>query len=131
MPESIAALISAADRGEPAAAGTLFTALYSELHRIARKQLARQGWGVSIGATSLLHEAYLDLSEHDRDRFPDEQRFLAYAARVMRGLIIDYARNRQAQKRLRWPTAPSSWSSRIRSADRRSPRPCGVEPRSP
>lgn len=99
MDEPISALIAAADRGEPAAAGTLFTALYSELHRIARKQLARQGWGVSIGATSLLHEAYLDLSQHDRDQFPDEQRFLAYAARVMRGLIIDYARNRQAQKR--------------------------------
>jgi RNA polymerase sigma factor (TIGR02999 family) len=91
--------MEAADRGEPAAAESLFTALYSELHRIARKQLARHGWGVTIGATSLLHEAYLDLSRVDGGQFPDEQRFMAYAARVMRGLIIDYARNRQAQKR--------------------------------
>lgn len=95
----LAALVDAADRGEPGASETLFTALYAELHRIARQQLARHGWGVSLGATSLLHEAYLDLSKHDADRFPDRQRFLGYAARVMRGLIIDYARSRQAQKR--------------------------------
>lgn len=95
----LSALVEAADRGEPGASETLFTALYAELHRIARQQLARHGWGVSLGATSLLHEAYLDLSKHDADRFPDRQKFLGYAARVMRGLIIDYARSRQAQKR--------------------------------
>jgi RNA polymerase sigma factor (TIGR02999 family) len=95
----LAALLEAADRGEPGAAETLFTALYAELHRIAKQQLARHGWGVSLGATSLLHEAYLDLSKHDADRFPDQQKFLGYAARVMRGLIIDYARSKQAQKR--------------------------------
>jgi RNA polymerase sigma factor (TIGR02999 family) len=54
---------------------------------------------VSLGATSLLHEAYLDLSRRDAAAFPDRSRFMAYAARVMRGLIVDYARNRQAQKR--------------------------------
>ena len=99
MEQSLAALIDAAERGEKAAAETLFTTLYAELHRIARRELARNGWGVSLGATSLLHEAYLDLSKHDPERFPDQQRFMAYAARVMRGLIIDYARSRQAQKR--------------------------------
>jgi len=99
MEESLAALIEAVDRGEPAAPESLFTALYAQLHRIARRELAKHGWGVSLGATSLLHEAYLDLSKHDESRFPDEQRFMGYAARVMRGLIIDYARSRQAQKR--------------------------------
>jgi RNA polymerase sigma factor (TIGR02999 family) len=96
---SISALVEAADRGEPGAAETLFTTLYAELHRIARQQLHRHGWGVTLGATSLLHEAYLDLSKVDPDRFPDQQKFLGYAARVMRGLIIDYARSKQAQKR--------------------------------
>lgn len=96
---ALAALVEAADRGEPGAAETLFTTLYAELHRIAKQQLARHGWGVSLGATSLLHEAYMDLSKQDVDRFPDQQRFLGYAARAMRGLIIDYARSRQAQKR--------------------------------
>jgi RNA polymerase sigma factor (TIGR02999 family) len=96
---SLSALIDAADRGEPAAAESLFTHLYGELHRIARRELSRHGWGVSLGATSLLHEAYMDLAKVNGDRFPDEQRFMGYAARVMRGLIIDYARSRQAQKR--------------------------------
>ena len=97
MEQSLSALIDATERGEPAAAESLFTTLYAELHRIARRELARQGWGVSLGATSLLHEAYLDLSKHDPERFPDQRRFMAYAARVMRGLIIDFARGRQAQ----------------------------------
>lgn len=96
---SISALVDAADRGEDGAAETLFATLYAELHRIARQQLQRHGWGVSLGATSLLHEAYLDLSKVDAGRFPDQQRFLGYAARAMRGLVIDYARRQQAQKR--------------------------------
>ena len=99
MDQSLSALLNAAERGEPAAAESLITALYAEMHPIAKRELARNGWGVSLGATSLLHEAYLDLSKHDPDRFPDQQRFMGYAARVMRGLIIDYARSRQAQKR--------------------------------
>lgn len=99
MDTSLTALVDATERGEAGAAETLFTTLYGELHRIARQQLARNGWGVTLGATSLLHEAYMDLSKHDPERFPDQQRFLGYAARVMRGLIIDYARAKQAQKR--------------------------------
>ena len=95
----LSALIEAADRKDPGASEALFTALYAQLHRIARRELSRQGWNVSLGATSLLHEAYLDLSKVDGSKFPDRQHFMAYAARVMRGLIIDYARHRQTQKR--------------------------------
>ena len=47
--------------------------------------------------TTLLHETYLNISQRDATVFPDRARFMAYAARVMRGLIIDYAR-RRAQK---------------------------------
>ena len=96
---SLATLFAAADRGDAASNSALFTALYSELHRVASRELGRHGWGVSLGATSLLHEAYLDLSRRDGRTFPDRNRFMAYAARVMRGLIVDYARNRKAQKR--------------------------------
>src|SRR5262249_11603977 len=66
---------------------------------MARRELARRGAGVTIGATTLLHEAYLDISDRERAAFPDRNRFMGYASRVMRGLIIDYARRRQAQKR--------------------------------
>lgn len=96
---TLALLFSSAEQGDSASSSALFAALYSELHRIATKELARNGWGVSLGATSLLHEAYLDLSKRNGADFPDRHRFMAYAARVMRGLIVDYSRNRRAQKR--------------------------------
>lgn len=99
MEPAISALIASAEGGDRSAAGALFAALYSELHRLAKRQLARSGAGVTIGATTLLHEAYLDISRRDSAVFPDRARFMAYASRVMRGLIIDYARSRQAQKR--------------------------------
>src|SRR5438105_6589177 len=91
MDPAVASLISAAEQGDRSAAGALFEALYSELHRLARRELARHGVPMSIGVTTLLHEAYLDMSARDGASFPDRARFMGYAARVMRGLIIDYA----------------------------------------
>ena len=96
---SISSLISAADQGDRAAAETLFSTLYVELHRLAKRELVRQGIPVSLGATTLLHQAYIEMAGQDRASFPDQARFMGYAARVMRGLIIDHARNRRAQKR--------------------------------
>lgn len=96
---SVISLLGAAERGDGAAAAALFGALYSELHRLAKRELARQGVPVSLSPTTLLHKAYLDLAEREGPHFPDRARFMGYAARVMRGLIIDHARNRQAQKR--------------------------------
>jgi RNA polymerase sigma factor (TIGR02999 family) len=78
---------------------TLFSSLYEDLHRMARRELAKRGGHVTLGATTLLHEAYLDMAGRADSAFPDRARFMAYASRVMRGLIIDYARSRQAQKR--------------------------------
>ena len=92
-------LVEAAERGDRSAADTLFSTLYSELHRISKRELARQGMPVSLGATTLLHQAYIEIAGRDATSFPDRARFMAYASRVMRGLIIDYARNRSAQKR--------------------------------
>lgn len=97
MAPTIATLISSAEDGDRSAADTLFTALYAELHRLAKSQLARNG-GATIGTTTLLHEAYLDIAGREAV-FPDRARFMGYAAKVMRGLIIDYARSRQALKR--------------------------------
>ena len=54
---------------------------------------------MTLTATTLLHEAYLDIAKRDGAMFVDRARFMAYASRVMRGLIIDYARSRRAQKR--------------------------------
>ena len=92
-------IASLADAGDRSAADALFAALYLELHRLARRELARQGVPLGLSATTLLHQAYLDMAEREGPAFPDRARFMGYAARVMRGLIIDHARNRQAQKR--------------------------------
>jgi RNA polymerase sigma factor (TIGR02999 family) len=95
---TISSLISSAEGGDRSASDALFAALYSELRGLARRQLAR-GPGATLGTTTLLHEAYLDISQREGTVYPDRGRFMAYAAKVMRGLIIDYARSRQAQKR--------------------------------
>ena len=99
MDSTIASLMAATERGDGLASEALFAALYSELHRMAKRELARQGVPMTLGATTLLHEAYLDMASRSGPSFPDRPRFMGYAARVMRGLIIDHARERRAQKR--------------------------------
>ena len=84
---------------ERAAADSLFTTLYSELHRLARRELNRRGPVGGFGVTTLLHEAYLSISGNEGTVFVDHARFMGYAARVMRGLIIDDVRRRRSEKR--------------------------------
>jgi RNA polymerase sigma factor (TIGR02999 family) len=97
MDTTLHALITSADGGDRAAADALFTALYNELHRLAQRELRKHDAG--FGATTLLHEAYLTMADRQGAAFPDRARFMAYAARVMRGLIIDDVRARHSQKR--------------------------------
>lgn len=99
MPATIDVLTASADRGGRPAADALFAALYSELHRLARRELARRAAPAGMGVTTLLHEAYLAMNDREGAVFPDRARFMAYAARVMRGLIVDDVRERLAQKR--------------------------------
>ena len=77
----------------------LFAALYDELHRLAESHLRRGANGLGLSTTTLLHEAYLDLASRPTLGFPDRSRFLGYAARAMRGIVIDYARRSRALKR--------------------------------
>jgi RNA polymerase sigma factor (TIGR02999 family) len=95
----LSSLIEAAEKRDGRATDQLFSALYSELHQLAKRQLAGRGGGISLAVTELLHEAYPDIAARNGADFPDEGRFMGYAARVMQGLTIDYARNRPAQKR--------------------------------
>ena len=92
-------LIGRADAGNPIAAEQLFIALYDELHRLAKHNLRKGDASLTLGATTLLHEAYLNISEQGDLAFPDRARFLAYASRAMRRLVIDFGRRRQAKKR--------------------------------
>lgn len=99
MESRLSSLIETAEKGDESATEALFSALYSELHLLAKRELARRAGVVSLSVTTLLHEAYLDMAGRGDPKFPDRARFMGYAARVMRSLIIDYMRNRQAQKR--------------------------------
>src|SRR5215468_9791795 len=98
-PQQIAAMVERAEAGDTGARDALFASLYSELHAIAESHLRRNGGQLTLGATTLLHEAYLDLNSRSRVVFPDQRHFLKYASRAMRGLLIDYVRAKRAQKR--------------------------------
>jgi RNA polymerase sigma factor (TIGR02999 family) len=97
--DTISALLERAENGDNSAFEALFAELYSELRRLAPREIARRAGSLTLTPTTLLHEAYLEIAGRSGTFFPDRARFMAYAARVMRGLIIDYARNRQALKR--------------------------------
>jgi RNA polymerase sigma factor (TIGR02999 family) len=95
---SFATLIQGSDAGDPRAAEQLFASLYEELHRLAGQQLRRGGDDLTLGTTTLLHETYLTLAGREA-AFPDRARFMGYAAKAMRTLIVDYVRSRRATKR--------------------------------
>jgi len=99
LQHTLSALIAAADGGDAKAVDALFGALYDELHRLARRQLAGKSGDLTLGTTTLLHEAYLDMAGREGTAFPDRARFMGYAARVMRNVVIDHVRNRKARKR--------------------------------
>lgn len=99
MEPEILQLIGFADEGVAGSSEQLFAALYGELHRLAEQQLARGGGDLSLGTTTLLHETYLNVAGRDGTHFPDRARFMGYAARAMRALVVDHARRSRAQKR--------------------------------
>ncbi|HEY4338929.1 MAG TPA: ECF-type sigma factor [Steroidobacteraceae bacterium] len=81
----------------PGASEQLFTSLYADLRRIADRELRRHPQS-SVSPTTLVHEAYVNMAGRAVN-FEDRARFLGYVARAMRGLLIDFSRQRSAQKR--------------------------------
>jgi len=96
---SLQEVLQRAERGDGPAREALFALLYDELHRLAHANVARARGAMTWNTTTLLHEAYLSLARREGLKFPDENRFLGYAARVMRGLTVDAARRNQNEKR--------------------------------
>ena len=96
---AITELLARVEAGDTAAKGALFSALYDDLHRLAESHIRRSGGPITLGATTLLHEAYLTIAGRDAAAFPDRNRFFGYASRAMRGLVINYVRDRKARKR--------------------------------
>lgn len=95
--EDVTALIGRANRGEKDAADRLFATVYKDLHRIAERVL-RSG-DAGMHTTSLVHDAYLKLRRPEVLNQRDREHFFAVAARAMRQIVIDHARERAAHKR--------------------------------
>jgi RNA polymerase sigma factor (TIGR02999 family) len=92
-------LLGQLEAGDPRARDALFTAAYTELHRLARTRLRDGGRNTVLDTTCLVHETYLRFVSAGELRAEDRRAFFAYASQVMRSVIIDSARERIAQKR--------------------------------
>jgi len=77
----------------------LFELLYHELRRLARSRLASGGRNVLLDTTALVHESFLRLQGAGKVNLADRNHFMAYAATAMRSVIVDYVRQRAAEKR--------------------------------
>jgi RNA polymerase sigma-70 factor (ECF subfamily) len=98
-PETLKALLSQSQDGNGEADVKLFELLYDDLRQLARQMLRNERDGHSVQATALVHEAFLRLAGSGAWTANDRKHFLALAGRVMRRLLIDRIRRKQALKR--------------------------------
>ena len=99
MAESVTALLKQLGAGDRGVLDALVPLVYSELHQIAEGYLRREGSLQTLQPTSLIHEAYLRLVEQAHPDYTSRAHFFGIAARVMRQILVDHARARQALKR--------------------------------
>ncbi len=99
MDQDISELIRRVNAQEPGAQDALFTAAYGELRKLARSRLRDGGRNTVLDTTALVHESYLRFIHGGQLRSDDRRAFFAYASRVMRSVIIDAVRERQAERR--------------------------------
>ena len=92
-------LLRAWSEGDRAALDRLMPLVYNELHRLARRYMRQERAGHTLQATSLVNEVYLRLIDVNRVEWRDRAHFLAVAAQMMRRILVEFARNRQRQKR--------------------------------
>jgi RNA polymerase sigma factor (TIGR02999 family) len=85
--------------GNPAALDELLPLVYAELRRVAQARLRQEPPGHTLQATALVHEAYVRLVDLDRLTLTDRTHFFAMAARLMRQILVDYARRKRSDKR--------------------------------
>jgi RNA polymerase sigma factor (TIGR02999 family) len=85
--------------GDAAARDALFAAAYEELRRLARARLRDGGRNTVLETTSLVHECYLRFLGAGQLRAEDRRAFFAYASQVMRSVILNSVRERQAERR--------------------------------
>ena len=91
--------LAASARGAPDALDRLMPLVYSELRRVAHRQLRSERPGHTLSTTALVHEAFLKLADQTRTQWVDRAQFFALAARAMRRILVDYARRHRALRR--------------------------------
>jgi len=91
--------IRRAQQGDEAALRVVFDATYAELRALARGRLRRGSRNTLLDTTSLVHEAFLRFANAGRLLIGDRQHFLRYASHVMRSVIVDFVRERNAERR--------------------------------
>ena len=97
--QEITDALSALRRGAPAAMDQLMPLVYRKLKRIAHRQLGAEAGGHTLSTTAVVHEAYMRLAGQANAQWVDRGQFFAIAARTMRRILIDYARQHQAARR--------------------------------
>lgn len=97
--KDITQLLQDAGQGDRTAADEVVAQLYGDLQRLARQRIRQAGQMTLLDTTALVHEAWLRLAGSQGQSFPDRRHFLSYAARVMRHVVIDLVRARQAERR--------------------------------
>ena len=97
--DEISQLLSRANANEPGARDALFATAYGELRKMARARLFDGGRNTYLDTTALVHESYLRFTASGQLRSDDRRAFFAYASRVMRAVIVDAVRERQAERR--------------------------------
>jgi len=98
-PAGITQLLDRWSAGDREAAERLLPLVYGELRRIASRQLRAANGPHTLQATAIVHEAYLRLAEEGGFRFPSRGHFFAFAAHLMRRVLVDHARRRNRAKR--------------------------------
>ncbi len=85
--------------GDSEALNALVPLVYADLRKLAHRYLQKQRSNHTLQSTALVHEAYLRLAKHEKMRFENRVHFFAVSARMMRQILVDYARNQHAAKR--------------------------------
>ena len=98
-PSTLTDLIHRAQEGDAEAADALFAATYDDLRKLARARLRATGRHGTLDTSSLVHESYLRFAASGQLRIADRVHFMRWTGRVMRSVIVDFARRRQADRR--------------------------------
>lgn len=99
MDENVTQLLVDYQHGDGGAKDRLWAAVYDELRQLAHHRMRRERKGHTLGTTALVHECYLKLIDQTQVEWESRLHFYAMASRIMRNILVDYARRRTAQKR--------------------------------